>query len=140
MRYMLCLEPELRSLLEDRLSNMKKENVDLETVAEISQTLEITYRLGSNKPKTINAISEEPTLSNDMFKTLLDAIKNISQSTSKQTDKPRFVDSKLQDYCMRYVKGTCPFGDRCKYKHTTPVPEDVLKHMKQRYKVVPKSA
>ena len=141
MRFLLCLEPELRSLLEDRLSNVK-EDITLEHVASKCQELETFYRLGSNKPKQVNAVNtkQESGMSDSQFEVLLEAIQNLQPSkVPRQTDKPRINDSKLQGYCMRFVKGTCPFDEKCKYKHT-PVPDAVLKHMKQRYKVIPKSA
>ena len=141
MRFLLCLEPELRALLEDRLSNMKPQDMGLETVAEKCQELETYFRLGRNKPKVVNAIkqTQESGFTEQQFKTLLEAIKSINQPKSAKS-KQVITDPDLKDFCMRFVKGTCPFGDRCRYKHDSPVPEAVLKHMKQRYKITPKSA
>ena len=138
MRFMLCLEPQLRSLLEDRLSSIK-EDINLEQLSQKCQELEVFYRLGSNKPKTVNTIKQETSFTDKQFKTLLEAVQNLSTTNQPRTKRPPINDPQLLGFCMRHVKGTCPFGEKCKYKHSK-VPENVLKHMKQRYNITPKTA
>ena len=140
MRFLLCLEPQLRSLLEDRLSGFKEE-VDLEQLSQKCQELEVYYRLGSYKPKVVNAIKQEtsPSEQQQLLKSLLEAVQNLTNGNQPKARRPPINDALLKGFCMRNVKGTCPFGDKCKYKHSK-VPDDVLKHMQQRYNIKSKTA
>ena len=133
MRFILCLEPELQSLLEDRLSGTDSDKLTLQYVAEKCSELECYYKLGSNKKPTVNVIRNK-TLQEGQFETLLNAIKSMNQPK-----KSRINDTLLKGYCLRHVKGSCSFKDKCRYKHTQ-APEDVLAHMKEKYNVEPKSA
>ena len=143
MRFVLCLEPELRSLLEDRLSTIESDKLTLELVAERCQELETFYNLGSNAVKKVNAVAEETTsrqFNNNQFEALLNAIKEMRPNQRKYKGPNPTGDTLLEGFRIRNVKfGSCIHGDKCNYKHSTP-PASVIKHMKNKYNVTPKSA
>ena len=137
MRFILCLEPELQSLLEDRLSTIPADELTLEYVAEKCSELECYYKLGSNKKASVNVVNDSA-ISDSQFGVLLNAIKDMNQTRNGMRRSKPINDSLLKGYCIKFVQGRCT-NQPCKYKHT-PAPEDVLTHMKQRYHVKPKSS
>ena len=143
MRFCQALEPQLKNLLQDRLSTAKmsgNEIYDLDQVATLCQQLETCFELGSHAKAKVNAITDKPAQVSEttslinLMKEQINQIKKLTaaEKESAGSDKKPISDhTQLQGYCLWNLKGDCG-RSHCKFKHT-PAPIDVIEHFNANY-------
>ena len=149
MRFCQSLEPELRNLLQDRLTTAKmagNEIIDLDKAATLCQQLETCFELGSNARTKVNAVSKGATASASENPQIINLLKeqldHMRKLTSSKNNRRNSRDSKkgkktgkhlgLKGYCMFYISNKGCNYDNCRYKHET-APADVMEHYSKHY-------
>ena len=139
MRFTQILEPELRNLLQDRLSTAKENGTDtsnLDFVARQCQQLELCFELGANAKKTVNAVKTQESTSElaeimNVVKEQLKEIKKLKSQRSNEKNFKRLEYKTLDGFCFYYAKNNqCRRGENCKYKHKN-IPKKIFDRMRE---------
>ena len=98
---------------------LRVDNVNLTSMTDVEKLFIIHKKLQDNKQDGMQAILYLARATEKTYRELLDQL----MKADPPIIKPHKMNSISEEACRNFAKGTCTFGENCKYSHKTSKPE-----------------